>query len=1414
MIIIFLLLSNYAAWSQKQNLLFHQLGTADGLSQNSISCIFQDHKGFLWFGTRDGLNKYDGYKFTTFRKIPGNQNSLSSNNIRAIIEDRNGTIWIGTWDGGLNKFDPSSEKFTRYLQYSAHNQTKTIDNVTCLTRDKAGKIWVGTEKAGLLFFDESNKQFKSFTHLKGTEHISAVLAESNSDIWIGTPNGIWTVRNKGKNIQHYEYSAKDPGTLSCNDVRFLFEDREHQIWAGTYGGGLNLFNKQNNSFRSFKESITSNKQSDPNFLLSVAEDSRGNLWMGTENAGLRIFDPNTGKTAAYLHTDYDNATISGNTITTLLKDAKGNIWMGTLNGINMVNIDETRFNHFRHQPGVNSLSDDNVICLYEDSAKNLWIGTDGGGLNRLDRKTGLFTWFRHQPGQSNSICGNFIKSVCEDSRGNLWIGTWGNGLTVYNPKKGTYKHYQNHSDNAGSLANNNAWYIYKDKKNNIWICTYGGGLDRYNPKTDDFTHYKYQDNLPSAISSNYILTITEDHLGKLWIGTDGGGLNQLDPQTGKFRIFKKENDPNALQNNSVGSIIEDNKGYIWAGTNYGLSRYNTNTGKFTTYLTGQGLLNDLVTGIIEDNKNQLWVTSVSGLSILNLGNYSFKNYTTADGLRSSEIRAHLQAKNGMMYFGGKNGFNEFAPSSIRNTPFNPPLVFTGFQIFNKPVSIAKNEDDPSPLKTAITNIKELYLTYKQSVFSLEFASLNYTNKEKKQYAYMLEGFDLDWNYIGSKNTVMYTNLNPGSYTLKIKGLNNEKEWSVKTAQLQIHISPPYWQTTWFKILAFLLITLIIVLLFYARVASIKQRNKQLEQEVAGRTKELTETNTILSESNEEIRLQNEKLESFNEETLRQTDKILEQQKQIIVQNQELESTVQKLERLNQTKDRFFSILAHDLKNPVYALSGISDLLHKNIDKLSREEVKNYILSIYRSSGEVYTLLVNLLDWATTQLGSIRYIGCDLNLMDLLQKNSCLLNEQLKKKNISLYLHISPAHAVHADLQMINTVFRNLISNSIKFTPQGGNITISSSDDKDFITVVLQDTGIGMNPEQLDHLFNIEKDHISKGTEGETGTGLGLIICKEFLEACSSKISVKSKPGHGSTFTITLPKASVYIPPSSEPTTSVGTEAGLADLASHIPEDQLLKIKGKRVLIIDDNKEIREFLRMLLSDTFEIFEAENGLEGLKQALDTQPAVIITDMMMPEMNGLEFCRALKNDAAISHIPVILLTSKSDDSSQLSGYVAGADVYLTKPIKQHMIFQVIYNFIQNQEKLRLKFAQSNEMYPEGLDLNKLDQEFLNNMIAFVEQHLSDEHLDYTTLCEITSMSRSVLYAKFKAITGQGIHDFIKTIRLKKGLQLLMEGRLNITQISYEVGFNTPSYFTKSFIKQYGMTPKEYIANLKKRY
>jgi signal transduction histidine kinase/DNA-binding NarL/FixJ family response regulator len=720
----------------------------------------------------------------------------------------------------------------------------------------------------------------------------------------------------------------------------------------------------------------------------------------------------------------------------------------------------------------------------------------------------------------------------------------------------------------------------------------------------------------------------------------------------------------------------------------------------------------------------------------------------------------------------------------------------------------------SPLSSVLSFTDELTLKPEQSFFSIEVSSVNLYSPTKTRYRYQLEGLHNEWIDLENERKISFTNLDPGSYKLKVKYTGIDGEWRDTNKILSIRILPPWWKTVWFKLLLALAITGGVVAVFYIRIASIKSRTELLKAEVEKQTHELSEANFYLTERNEEIALQKERLEESNTEIRRQSEKILDQQRFITEQNHELEHTVEELQKLNKTKDHFFSILAHDLKNPISALTGISDFMKNNFMKLDKKQAQEYLTSIHKSSNAIYDLLINLLNWSRTQSKNIEYTPSNINLAELLQKNITLLESQFTNKHITLTHDIDEKHFAYVDYNMIDTVLRNVISNAIKFTEYNGAIVIASQEEEDVITVRVSDNGVGMTQDQIKKLFSIDKNNISVGTAGEKGTGLGLVISHEFIQVNHGIIRVESQPAKGTDFYISLPKSIGVNKPVRHVNNhrNILIERKLApDFWETFPVDKLLKIKGKKILIIDDNAELRSYLRLLLSGTFEIFEAQHGEEGLRIALEVQPTAIVTDLIMPVMNGLEFCKAIKSNTSTSHIPVILLTSQWEERSQLSGYEAGADVYLTKPVKKELFIQVIINFIQSQEKLRSRIQESilsnTTFQPEEGTLNKLDEEFLQKLVAFIEANLSDPNIDARSICEELGISRTVLYAKLKSLTGQSVHEFIKSIRLKKSITYLLEGKLNISQVALEVGFNSHSYFDKCFVKQYGIGPKEYL-------
>ncbi|WP_256011456.1 hybrid sensor histidine kinase/response regulator transcription factor [Desertivirga xinjiangensis] len=1410
-------------YSQQNNLKFRQIETTQGLSNSVIQTIFQDKQGFMWFGTRDGLNKYDGYKFRIYRRSVNNKNTIRSNDIKGIVQDSQNQLWFATADGGLNILDLQKDKFTEPDKILPGNKPVS-NNIRYLYKDRKNNLWICSSDKGLYAY---NKESGYYRHYNTKSAIAAVREDHFGNIWVGMANsGLFVINSKGKVVHEFSTSKGTGKGLSDDHIRFIFEDSQKKLWVGTYGGGLNQFDSSTSSFRKINYERLNSNNPEHTFLLCMEEDAKGNLWIGTENGGLFIYNPSLPASISYQHIDNDPTSLGSNSINCIKRDAKGNMWIGTASaGISMVSLDESSFIHYKYEQGKNSLSNNIVNTVFEDSSKRIWIGTDGGGLNLFNPENGTFRYFTHRAGK-NSICGNYVLSVNEDARHNIWLGTWGDGITVFNYEKQSFKHFRNNPADPTSLSSNYAFSIFRDSRNRIWVGTYGGGLNLYDEKTESFTRFINQATNSKSISSNHILTIHEDRRGTIWIGTDGGGLNKFNERDNNFTAYTSSTkyygkDSEKLSNDGVTSIWDDEDGKLWIGTNFGLNHFDQDRLVNNAYFSENGLSNDAIGAVIGDKKGILWISTNKGLTKFDPKSKRFEIFSTADGLQADEFKyAKCIDHTGQIYFGGRNGFNLFNPEKISPVNYDPPIFFTRFQLFNEDVSVAQNEEDHSPLKMAVSDAKKIILSYEQSSFSFEFASLNYTSNEKKQYQYKLEGFENQWHKLGTRNSLTYTNLDPGEYVLKVRGLKNNKEWSNQTASIRLIITPPFWKTWWFKTLLFLAASGIVISIFYLRLSSIKNRNRQLEKEVRLRTHELSESNAFLLESNEKIKLQNENLEEVNKEIVRKTDKILQQQEHIVVQNHKLESTVKELEISNQTKDRFFSILAHDLKNPVSALSGLADLLKNRLNQLGPSEISSYVYDISRSSNSVNSLVTNLLDWARTQSKELHCQPADLSLHELVVKNVYLAQIQLANKNINCRVDVDSRHMIYADYQMINTVIRNILGNSIKFTPVAGEIEITSAETEDHFDIIIIDSGIGMSAQQIEQLGQ-SKAQASLGTAGETGTGLGLQICKDFIKANQGILSIQSIPGKGSMFIISLPKSSKSVSPQEtslsgqQKTVTAITETeqiNSADIEYTLPPGQRQVLKGKRILIVDDNPQIRNYLKLLLSGVFEIFEAQDGLDGIKTASDCQPDLIISDLIMPVMNGLEFCHKMKTNILTSHIPLLMLTGESNQESQISGYEAGADIYITKPINTQILFRVIYNLIHNQENVKRKYTLADQLIPEDLDYNKIDREFLEKMSLFIEENLSQADLDYKKLSEHAAMSRTVLYAKFKTLTGMGVHDFIKNIRLKKALKYLQEGKLNISQIAYEVGFATPSYFSKSFTKQYKLTPKEYITSLRK--
>ncbi|MDB5278218.1 MAG: response regulator [Ferruginibacter sp.] len=1089
---LFLQGSYLFVFAQSKQLHFEHIGRTQGISQDNILCIMQDSRGFMWFGSWDGLNKYDGYKTTVYKNDPHDSNSISNNYINGIAETKDGNIWIATNIGGMCRFNRKQENFTRFRHSDHNSNTVTSDITNCILADHAGMVWIGTQQ-GLDLFAPQTNTFKHFIHTASDtgglsdNYIKCFFEDSNHNLWIGTANGGLNLFNtQTQTFQHFQRNNADSNSISGDNVNNIFEDSKHRLWIATNGNGLDLFVPATNTFRHFKNDEKNPNSLAGNTVLFINEDADNNLWISSENAGLSIFNYEKGKFTFCKNDDIDKSSIRNNSIYAIYRDRKNNMWLGNFAGaVDMLSRDKLVFTHYMHNSLVNSLSHNQVLSIMEDHTKKIWICTDGGGLNLFDPSTGDFTRFRHQKNNSNSICGDNVLNTCEDSDGNIWIGSWFRGLSVYNPQNKRFTHFRNSPNDTTSLSSNNAWKIFEDREKNIWVATFGEGLNLLNADHKTFTRFQFDPNNTHSISTNNVVNIYEDSGGNLWICTENGGLNLFNTKTKIFTRFLHNDTANSISNNSTNSVLEDSRRNLWIGTMMGLNKFDKTTGKFTVYSMADGLPGEYIYGILEDDKKNLWISSNNGITCFNPLTGVFKNFGPADGCQSNEYKqlAAWKAKNGMMYFGGINGFNEFNPDSVKTVQFNPQLVLTSFQIFNNEVPIDSRANNSSVLKQSISETKTITLPYGNSVFSFEFATLNYTGAEKKQYEYMLEGFDKNWNKAGAARTATYTNLDAATYFFKVRGLDNEGNWSPGIIRIELIIKPPFWLTWWFKALVILLLAGCILGIYRNRIRAAEAQQIQLKQQVRAQTQQL-----LLSAAKEQRARQD--AESAN--------------KELKIKNKELE--------------QFAYVASHDLQEPLRTTSGFVELIQKQYGGKLDERADKYLHYIVDASDRMKTLIKDLLDFS--RIGSDKLfepVDCKIVLANVLEDITAAIQES----NAEICYADLPV--VHGHLTEIQLLFQNLLINAIKFrkTSEALKIDIGVEQKDNYWQFSIADNGIGIAQQYSERIFDIFQ-RLHNRNEYK-GSGIGLSHCKKIVELHSGKIWVESVPQSGSTFYFTLPR---------------------------------------------------------------------------------------------------------------------------------------------------------------------------------------------------------------------------------------------------------------------------------------------------
>jgi signal transduction histidine kinase/CheY-like chemotaxis protein/ligand-binding sensor domain-containing protein len=1256
--VAFFFFATTMAFCQNKTIKFEHIGVSEGISQINITCIFQDSHGFMWFGTRDGLNRYDGYNFIVYRYDSRNSNSISNNFIQDITEDKSGNIWIATNGGGINKLDVRTEQFTRFLHNDRNSNSISSNVVNNILLDNEGYLWIANQNGGLNCYDIRNNYFKHYVHsdadLKSISDnsITSLREDSKHRLWVGTyAGGINLFDKKNQCFTKFLHSDKDRTSLSANGISHIFEDSAHRIWIGTQEKGLNLFDEKSKTFRRFLHNQNDPSSLAGNNVLSINQDSNGGLWVAGENGGISILRKGASGFDNYAHDEVDNNSLSGNSIYAIWRDKLGNMWLGAFSaGINLFKKSTEKFTHYRHNTSANSLSNNYVLDLSEDAAGNIWVGTDGGGVNKFDPKKETFTAIKQQKNKANvAIAGNYVLNVAEDKNRNLWIGMWANGISVLNEATNRVTNYKHNPADSNSLSGNNVYSIIHTRDQKTWIGTYNDGLNVLNSKTRTFKHYRFDVNNPKSLSSNRIYSLLEDRHNNFWVATYDAGLDLMDRETNTFTHFQHNEKTNSISNNSVTDLLEDDKGNIWIATFSGLNVFNTKTRKFKVFRKNDGLPSDLIYAIEEDNKGKIWISTNTGISRYNPDNNKFENYTTEDGLQGSEFKTHaaLKSRTGIMYFGGVNGFNAFDPDKITKEKGFSPVVITSFQLFNKPLTVAKNKDDPSPLKQNISYTKAITLSYSQSFISLEYAALDFASKDRKEYAFKLEGFEKDWNYVGRRTMASYTNLAPGNYTFKIKYKNSAAAWSPETDGLQIIILPPFWATWWFRIIALCTIVFTAYTWYKSRIHFIQQQKALLEKQVIERTTEVNKQALDLKALNTDLFSKSEELEHLN--------------KKLVIQTQEAE-------KANQAKSIFLATMSHEIRTPMNGVLGMASLLNETKLDLDQREFAQTILH----SGEALLNVINdILDFSKIESGKMELDPHTFEIRTCIEEVLDLLAGRAAQAGIDLMYQIDHKlpEQVIGDGMRLRQVLINLLGNALKFTQQGEvflGLTIADQTDGDELQLQFEvkDTGIGIPKEKLGKLFKAFSQVDSSTTRNYGGTGLGLVICERLINLMGGHITVSSVLGSGTTFNFTIK-----------------CKASKENKKSYATIN-MAEVENRKVLVVDDNATNRRILQLQLENwNLKYVMAHSGKSAL-EILSTQSGfdLVISDMQMPEMDGVELTQLIKKKHQA--LPVILLSSVGDETR--NKYPDLFTSVLTKPVKQQHLSRVILSALQQQPKL----------------------------------------------------------------------------------------------------------------------------------
>ncbi|WP_281637949.1 hybrid sensor histidine kinase/response regulator transcription factor [Flavobacterium marginilacus] len=1345
----------------------------EGISKRGVWTIVQDKKGYIWIGTNGaGLYKYDGINYVVYESNWNTPKSINSNLIYTAYVDSQNKLWVGT-EEGLCLYDRNLDRFeTIDLKKALKIHKDDIVTVRSLIEDNEDNLLVGTEQYGLLKLNK--KTFQAITVKSNIPSnidlfIRSLAKNKQGKIFAATNFGLKYFDSKTNSIQQVTLVENDNSKSKITDsLESLFFETNNDLWIGTTNNGLIKVVETTKGYQQKKIAITNKR------IFSIIAIDAKNILCATENDGLFLINNSGAVIKKYLPNKFEKNGLKSNSIWSLLKDNDNRIWLGYYNkGVCIFDKLSEQFNSIESLlNNTNSLQTSSVTSIAEDFSGKLWISMEGGGVDVFDPKTKKFIHINtHDSSYISGLTNNNVQEVFFDSKQNLWLAVWNEGIFFL--KKGTRNFINYNTHNTKGLSSDRVLSFAEDSKGNIWIGTFERGLSYFDSSKKSFFQCNSKPFRDYLLPSSLVRKVFVDSDDIIWVGTIRG-LYGVNKNGNTFSVFSIKDKMSKVLNNirthTILSIYESKNKLIWIGTDgSGLFNYNKKTKKIAWYSGNESLKEKSVCSIIEDNYGSIWVSGGAGITKLDVKNNKFYNFTTEDGLLANDFNNNsvLKDKKGTIYFGSYEGINYFDPNQMSKTAKQPQLYFKDFKLFNTSIIPAAAD---SPLQKVISETKHITLNHNQSVFTIEYVGINYSYPGKNEYAYYLEGFEKEWNYVGNKHIATYTNLAPGDYVFKVKSANRGGTWSQKPLELKITILAPWWKTYW----AYLVYLIIAVLGAYY-VITYYQNKFKAKQAIS-----------------------------------------FERDKRI------------QIEKLNNKKLQFFTNISHEFRTPLtLIMNPLDDLLKNNVYNLNGE-VLNKLKVIHKSSDLLSRLINELMDFRKLQFNQVQLQVQEIEVISFVKDILSHFDEEANFRKIELTFS-SPLKKLNdwVDPKMFEKIIFNILSNAFKVTPDYGsiNVRIKESNKPVYFPLVnlgkevksyeitIEDTGSGLDKKELKRIFErfYQVNNLNKTYYGSTG--IGLEVVKEFIELNKGKIEVDSVLGDGTTFRIIFPLGKDFFEPdefakvSNKP--ALEKKKILRDMTamesnSELPANESNPEKPHTVLIVEDNADLRSYLKAELKKEYKVIVAENGQKGYDLAVHKLPDLILTDVIMPVMDGLEMCKKIKGNIKTSHIPLLMLSAKALVKDRLEGIDSGADLYLSKPFNMDILKSSLAQLINSRQIIFNKFYDGITKKAQQ-KTTTIDNDFMQKILNYIHENISEPELSVELLASIVFLSRSQLYRKIKTLTGVSVNEFIRNVRLEKAKQFIEFGNDNINEISYKVGFATPSYFTKCFKLKFGHLPTE---------